>query len=371
MYRIGLLYPVEDPISAANWSGTPRGLHDGFTANGAEVVPVGCELRLPARAVVALLGRGRPGGSVERHRAPVYAAARSRVLARRLRALQPLDALVAMDTELYELPAVLGTLDLPTVTYDDGTFAQFARHPESEVRRLGFDLSEVGMWAERQGRACRRATFACLSTSYAARSVTEDYAVPQDRVKVVGMGHRPRVVHGEERDWSAPRFLFVGIDWGRKNGEAVLRAFEEVRRRHPDARLDVVGEHPPLSSPGVIGHGLLRREDAAAQRTLDGLYAAATAFVLPSRFDPSPIAYLEAASAGLPVVATTEGGAGELLGDAAITVRPDDAEALLAAMLQLADPQVAKKMGAEALHRSASSSWEGVTRRILQALSLA
>ena len=238
------------------------------------------------------------------------------------------------------------------------------------MRRFRFDPEAVASWAERQGAACRRATLCCVSTGWAANSVVQDYRVPPERVRVVGMGHRPRSASAAERDWSRPRFLFVGVEWGRKNGAAVLEAFRAVRDRYPEATLDLVGEHPAVDQPGVRGHGLLRREDAQAQRRLDDLYAAATAFVLPSRFDPSPIAYLEAASAGLPVVATTEGGAGDLLGEAAITVAPDDAPGLVSAMLQLADPEMARKRGAEALRRAAESSWQSVTARILAALEL-
>jgi len=131
-----------------------------------------------------------------------------------------------------------------------------------------------------------------------------------------------------------------------------------------------VGRHPKLDQPGVVGHGFLAREDAAAQARLDALFASATAFVLPSRFDPSPIAYLEAASAGLPVIATTEGGAGELLGAAAITVHPDDPAGLVAAMRRLADPETAQSMGAQASHNARHASWSDVARRILGALEI-
>jgi glycosyltransferase involved in cell wall biosynthesis len=88
---------------------------------------------------------------------------------------------------------------------------------------------------------------------------------------------------------------------------------------------------------------------------------------MPSRFDPSPIAYLEAASAGLPVVATTEGGAGELLGSAAVSVHPDDDDAIVAAMLDLADPAVARTRGEEAHRRSEDATWQAVASRVLAA----
>ncbi|MEW1823716.1 glycosyltransferase family 4 protein [Arthrobacter sp. NPDC080031] len=185
------------------------------------------------------------------------------------------------------------------------------------------------------------------------------------------MGHRSRrAAPGVVRDWSKPRFLFVGVEWRRKNGAAVVRAFEEVRKLVPAATLDLVGNHPEIDAPGVTGHGFLARGDVSAQLKLDRLYAEASCFVLPSRFDPSPIAYLEAASAGLPVIATSRGGAGELIKDGAIVVDPGDSRALVHAMLFLADPSAAQLMGSAAARNAATSSWADVADRIVEALGL-
>jgi glycosyltransferase involved in cell wall biosynthesis len=92
--------------------------------------------------------------------------------------------------------------------------------------------------------------------------------------------------------------------------------------------------------------------------------------VLPSRFDPAGISWLEAASAGLPVIATTEGGAEELLGDAAICVHPDDQSGLLAAMQSLTSPTEARRRGELARQAAAGSTWSAVADRILDALNL-
>jgi len=368
--RVGLLYPAPDPSSPANWSGTPRGLTGGLGDCGVEVVPVGTPLPVGIHQAVAVLSRagGKRGAVAERTR--VRHHSRNWALGRSLRAAGSLDGIVAMGTEMYDLAAVRPP-DVPLATYDDGTLLQMWRNPDSDIRQSGFPEGEVLRWFDQQAASSRAADVCCVSTGWASRSFVEDYGVDEGRVHVVGMGHRPRrLVAAVARDWSVPRFLFVGVDWVRKNGDAVLQAFEEVRREVPAATLDVVGRHPLLDQPGVTGHGFLPREDIEGQALLDDLFARATAFVLPSRFDPSPIAYLEAASAGLPVIATTEGGAGELLGPAAVTVHPDDQAALVDGMRRLADPATAREMGAEASRRSAGSSWAHVAARILDALAL-
>lgn len=369
--KVALLYPQADALSPANWSGTPSGLAGGLEACGIEVIPVGARLPLGIHQAVAVLSRigGRRGAVADRM--PVRQRARTWVLTRNLAEVAgTIDAVVAMGTEMYDLAAV-SYPNVPVATYDDGTLLQMWRNADSDIRQSGFPADQVELWFQRQAASSRAATVCCVSTSWAAASFMADYGVAPERVRVVGMGHRPRsAVQNTIRDWSVPRYLFIGVDWKRKNGDAVLAAFAALQILIPQATLDVVGRHPDISQPGVRGHGFLPRDDQAAQARLDGLFAQATAFVLPSRFDPSPIAYLEAASAGLPVIATTEGGAGELLGTAAITVHPDDHEALVAALLQLADPAVAQRMGAEAEQNARAASWSDVAHRVLEALEL-
>jgi glycosyltransferase involved in cell wall biosynthesis len=365
--RIGFLYPVRDPLSPAHWSGTPASLASGLRALGFDIVPIPYHLPPIVRHAVFVLSNAHGRGAVAA-RSPLKAGVRSRVLARGLQRAQPIDALLAMGTDLYDLPRVVPDA-LPVATYDDGTFALYRRHPESPARRHGFPESEIRQWAARQAAAARRATACCVSTRWAASSLIDDYGVPTRNVHVVGIGHRPRP-SALPRDWSSPRLLFVGVGWEQKNGDTVLRAFARLRAHHRSATLDVVGDHPRLDQPGVIGHGFLPREERDAQQKLDVLYARATAFVLPSRFDAAGMAYLEAASAGLPVIATTEGGAPEMLGNAAITVHPDDEDSLTDAMERLTEPTTAQRLGLEASRRVADSTWPAVARRIVASVGV-
>jgi glycosyltransferase involved in cell wall biosynthesis len=299
---------------------------------------------------------------------PVRQVARTVALAAEVRSKGPLNGVVAMGTEMYNLESVVPR-EIPCATYDDGTLAQMWSHPDSDIRNSGFPERHVQKWIARQAASSRRADRCCVSTSWAAESFVANYGVARERVRVIGMGHRPRKIPLRERNWSSPRFLFVGVDWKRKNGEMVLRAFREVRAKIPDAVLSLVGESPQMEESGIERYGFLPREDLAAQRILDGLYDNATCFVLPSRFDPSAIAYLEASSAGLPVIATGAGGSSELLGDAAVIVNPDDVDGIARAMLDLSDPDRAREAGVSAAARAAQYSWERVGQRLLDVLT--
>jgi glycosyltransferase involved in cell wall biosynthesis len=255
--------------------------------------------------------------------------------------------------------------EVPLITYEDMTIPQTKTHPYAGwdlLNRRSFDSR-----LRRQRRAYEAATGCCLTSPWAAESVLDDYGIPARKVHVVGIGCN-HVAPAVKRDWEAPRFLFVGLDWERKNGPGLLRAFARLREELPAARLDLVGGHPPLSQEGVSGHGVLRLDVPTQHDRLEQLFAGATCFVMPSHSEASAIAYVEAATAGLPSIGTSAGGSSYLIGDGGLVVDPADGDALLAAMRRLADPETAARMGAAARERSRLFSWEAVSRRLLDAL---
>jgi glycosyltransferase involved in cell wall biosynthesis len=226
-------------------------------------------------------------------------------------------------------------------------------------------------WERRRAGIYDRARMCAVASHWAAASLRADYGVPAERVAVVGFGANHRAVPAE-RDWTSPRYLFVGIDWQRKGGPLLLRAFSRVHDAHPDATLDVVGGHPALGQPGVNGHGVLLQSQAHGHAQLAALFARATCLVMPSRVEPFGIAYVEAASAGVPSIGTSVGGPRDVIGaDGGVVVDPGDEEALVQAMERLADPQTARRMGEAARERSGLYTWTQVAERLLRALGLA
>ncbi len=233
------------------------------------------------------------------------------------------------------------------------------------------ELSERGLGSvvRQQRRLHRRARACCVASSWAAEALLSEGIDPA-RVQVVGYGRNIDIPPPPGRDWSTPRFLFVGNDWERKNGEAVVEAFRRLRAEHPAATLDLVGLHPRIDEPGVSGQGRLAFDEAEGRARLEALFARATCFVMPSRLEPFGIVYLEAAGAGLPSIGTTRGGTASSIGSGGILVDPDDPAGLLGAMGRLADPARAQELGARARARSHSFSWRLTAERVLRATGL-
>jgi glycosyltransferase involved in cell wall biosynthesis len=233
----------------------------------------------------------------------------------------------------------------------------------------GISRSELRSLQRQQARLLERAATCCVASSWASASLVQNHNIDSERVKIVGYGPNLPLAPPPQRDWSTPRFLFVGRDWDRKNGDAVLRAFQRLHEDLPDAELHVEGEHPPLDYPGVYGHGRLDFDSAEGALQLRSLFDRATCFVLPSHIEPFGIVYIEAASAGLASIGTAVGGTETSIGEAGIRVDPADDVALYDAMRQLADPDTAAALGRVALHRSSAFSWAKSAQRVARAVA--
>ena len=149
-----------------------------------------------------------------------------------------------------------------------------------------------------------------------------------------------------------PRVLFLGRLGEQKRVDLLLEALSLLRRRVPEAELDVAGDGPLMQGLQVHAERLgLRRAARFLGRQEDvlPLLAAAHVLALPSAVEGTSNALLEAMASGLPVVATRVGGTLELVRDGVegLLVPPDDARALAAALERvLLEPGLAARLGA-------------------------
>ena len=140
--------------------------------------------------------------------------------------------------------------------------------------------------------------------------------------------------------------LAVGRLAAQKDFGTLLAAAARWRDLDPPPLLAIAGDGPlagelraQAASVGVDAAFLGHRDD------VPDLLAAATVFVLPSRWEGQPLVLQEALRAGAAIVATRVGGVPDLVGDAAVLVPPGDAQALAAAVRAvLADPSLAARL---------------------------
>ncbi len=163
----------------------------------------------------------------------------------------------------------------------------------------------------------------------------------------------------------------------------LLRAFAELRGRHPEARLLLVGAEAPgfdlagrLERLGLPEDGVIR-EPYVEEERLWRLMAACDAVVLlrrPTMGETSGSA-IRALTLGKPLVVSDVGWFAELPDEVALKVPvggDEEVEALAAALERLADPGVAAAMGAAARdYAAAEHDLEHVALRYAAALEVA
>lgn len=221
--------------------------------------------------------------------------------------------------------------------------------------------------ARLEQEVCRGARYVFATSDFLRDALLEDYRCDPDRVIRVGLGANALRTSLDERRDRSQAALFVGVDFERKGGETLLRAWPAVRERLPQAELWVVG--PRGQAPagaerlGIHWHGFV-----SDREQLTALYSRAQAFVLPSLFEPFGRSVFEAMGHGLPCIVSDRGGIAESVepGLDGLVVPAEDPDALADALtLLLGDSDLARRMGA-AGHRKvlAHDTWDEVVARM-------
>ncbi|WP_018655616.1 glycosyltransferase family 4 protein [Actinomadura flavalba] len=226
------------------------------------------------------------------------------------------------------LGLLAGRLGLPAVATAHGHEDWWARLPGTRamLRRIGARVTTVTYLSERSRRRITPA-FRC-STARLVPGVDVTMFRPDvdgDAVRRAhGLGRRPVVL-------SVSRLV------ARKGHDRLIRAMPAVRRAVPGAMLLIVGGGPQgfwlRGLAGAVAPGMVVFAGPVDHADLPPYYAAADAFAMPSRdrllgleTEGLGIVALEAAAAGLPVLAGTSGGAPDTVEDGitGLLAGPDD-----------------------------------------------
>jgi glycosyltransferase involved in cell wall biosynthesis len=216
----------------------------------------------------------------------------------------------------------------------------------------GYDVGRVLRESPRAYDALFRSGVGLLTNSEYLRGRLIAAGAPPGNVAVVPLGVDPKVTACARDVADPPRVVTVARLVPKKGVADSLRAFAALRRSASEEwRYDLVGDGPLRGELGRVAreeriadrvsfHGFLSREE-----TLEALRAASI-FLLASRLcetgstEGTPVALLEAATLGIPVVATRHGGIPEVLPPEAASegflVEEGDTAALGAALLRLA-----------------------------------
>ena len=170
-------------------------------------------------------------------------------------------------------------------------------------------------------------------SSNISRSLIEQYGMPEEKVICIYAGANTPLpdIDLDRKDYDAQNILFVGLDWERKGGPDLVRAFKQVFPRHPQASLIIVGNQIEDDHPGIQSFARVPLED------LHGFYRQATIFAMPSYNEPFGIVFVEAMACALPILATRIGAIPDMVrtGQNGYLVEPGDIDGLTEALEML------------------------------------
>lgn len=256
-------------------------------------------------------------------------------------------------------------------------------HDLSTVLHPEFHPAERVKYFERSfAKTIRHGCPIITDSELVRRQLLEFYSIDPGRVHTIhlaaGQQFAPRDQEGCRQVLDAlglqyrQFLLFVGTIEPRKNVDVLLDAYLQLpttmRSRIP---LVVAGSSGWLNGKlmdrmkGSTKDGVRYLRFVAAE-DLPILYAAATAFVYPSRYEGFGLPVLEAMASQTPVICTADSSMAEFAGEAALTCDVDDVDALVALMRELIeDDGHRERRAAMALMRAGDFSWRRVARETL------
>jgi len=249
---------------------------------------------------------------------------------------------------------------VPHFVYTDHTHLANLSYPAFDKKQLYPDS-----WIALESEIYHRAALVFTMSSHISKSLTAQYRLDPAKVRTVYCGGNVNVDRRTERDenrYAAKNILFVGVDWERKGGPQLVAAFRRVLKRHPDARLTIVGCSPRITLRNCRVVGKIPLSE------MGRYYDDASVFCLPTRLEPFGIVFIEAFAYGLPIVATPIGALPDIVssGESGYLVDGDDIGQLADRLIALlGDAKQCREFG----RRGAASigekySWEKTAQRI-------
>ena len=289
-----------DPYSQKTWSGISPCLLKAISSAGLLENAVGIQLPKLRRSYLLAKNFATNRAVWRKHFYfdPAYRSALTQA-AKRIPVASPICLQVGL---LFSLPEVFP--DKKCISYNDGNLTELL---DSGFGIEGVSSKRIDQALRYEERSSQQMTAIFTFSEYLRQSFISNYRVPPERVFNVGgainLTDFPVLNRGKE--YTIPRLLFIGVEFNRKGGQQLLKAFRIVRETIPNAELHIVGPAHAENLPvGAFCHGRLSKADPEQKLKLESLFRDCTLFALPSLYEPFGIAPLEAMLYQIPCVVT-------------------------------------------------------------------
>lgn len=167
-----------------------------------------------------------------------------------------------------------------------------------------------------------QASMILTSSSWAKKSMMDDYEINPDKIHIVPFGANLEIVEGEralyDKSLEKINILFVGFDTERKGLKKATEILEILNRTDSRYQLTVIGPEtkPELcKKENVVFLGKLNKDIPEQANLLTKAYQEAHLFMILPDMEAYGIVFCEAASYGIPLISHDVGGISEIIKD--------------------------------------------------------
>lgn len=247
--------------------------------------------------------------------------------------------LSALRGELKKVPFTIGPAMIPPLRHGELSSGLGVRADW----RLGLTAGLLKL-IERPAFALHRRTLKKADLIFATTDEAAAYYrrfVPHDKVQVEPAGIKISTYEVKNKTHNPRIILALSYLTPRKGVDVLIKAFPLVLKRHPKARLWIVGDGPSRAELAKLADetGLadkIRFWGFIKNTNVGRYYAEAGIFCSPTRYEPFGQTLLEAMAAGLPIVASHTGAVPTIISpDVGLTFPVDDVDKLAQRLINL------------------------------------
>jgi len=208
---------------------------------------------------------------------------------------------------IYDVPSV-ASKNSQCFSYHDGNVVEMMQSPIFP-HQLRNKAMQARIWEK---NVYDKMTKIFTMSEYLRESFINKFNIPENKVINVGVGNNfgaPVSIPYKSRQ--EKEIVFIGIDFNRKGGNELVRAFSKIKHKHPTAILNIIGPKAVPSilresamATGVIFHGFLDRSLQSSSTLFESILNRGSLVILPSLYEPFGIGLLEAMAYGMPGIAT-------------------------------------------------------------------
>jgi glycosyltransferase involved in cell wall biosynthesis len=163
--------------------------------------------------------------------------------------------------------------------------------------------------------ALQNSALTIFSSQWAANFAMENYGIKREKVIVIPFGANMDDIPAKEfvfanKKQNACNLLLIGTSWKNKGADIAYNTLQELKKMGISSHLTVCGCTPPsdLKDDDLTVIPFVNKNTEEGRKKLEELFLSNTFFILPTRFDCTPIVFCEASAYGLPVISADTGG---------------------------------------------------------------